>query len=531
MSAPAIDESSGRARAWERSALALIVVAAFWLRTRDIESFFAGPDEGSYLHSALVHELPRGFDPLRWVREDVAWVKHLADHYREETVTYQHSYVHQWVTRYLYRSGCGAIESLRLSTAITGTLTVLFAWWFFAKVAPARRRVGLLAAALVAFAPFHVFYSRTGWGQIGCSAFYLVYATFLYRVLVVIPDGDSRALRRAGFGMLVASLLAFGWHEGVAPYIVGSGIVVVLAPLLFPRASPSGGWLAQSVRSPRTWTYAWSAIPVGAATLALALWSPFAQKYWFNTEGRAGLGWWDLKTASFVNLFDAQRVDLQLGWIPMALALFGWISLRRRDRALARYLVASALAGSAILFVGFGDAFLARIYMPAFVLLLVLAAEGLHASAQALAMRLGHLAGATLVALVLGLLAAISWMTSFGRVENPLFVQRLYAQTSKGLLDHRHVDEPIRAHLLADKKPGERVGVFGDKAAIFRLQDVGIEARENYLEGTPDTWPEWLVGSNNVYPKSPFARAHPDEYKQIVGDTIARWTLYRRATP
>ena len=87
----------------------------------------------------------------------------------------------------------------------------------------------------------------------------------------------------ASFAM--TSVLAFGYHEGVAPYIVGSGAVVLFAPWILGSGERS---LASILQSRRTWTYVWSAIPVGAVTLALALWSPFAQTYWFTSTGKAG---------------------------------------------------------------------------------------------------------------------------------------------------------------------------------------------------------------------------------------------------
>lgn len=507
----------------ERLVLLAILVVAFVLRTHDIGSFFIGPDDGSYLHSAQIDSLQRSWNPLQWAREDIAWVGHLAREYEREAETYQHSYVHQFVTRYLFRFGCDPSESVRVSTALVGTLAVFFAWWSFATLFPSRRRVGLLAAALLALMPLHVFLSRTGWGQVGFTCFYFAYAIALFRVLVRIEDGDRRAFARAGWVMLTTSLLAFGYHEGVAPYIVGSGVIVLFAPWILGERERS---LARVLHSRRTWTYVWSAIPVGAATLALALFSPFAQRLWFTTTGLAGKGmpWLEFKRLSLRDLVVEQRIDAQLTWILIALAPIGAVSLYRRERAFARYLIATALAGSLILFLGFGDGNLARIYMPLYVIAAFFAAEGLFTAAERISNRFGRPAGITVGALVLGYFAATTCVTLFGAIDNPLFVWNFYRRGRPNGLDYRHVDGQFIELLRTRLHAGDRVAVWGDKAAIFRLQDVGIVAREDYLKGSPDSWPAWVVVSTHDFEPSPQASA----YELVTKDTIGRWSLYKK---
>lgn len=519
--------NSARRRA-EGILLVLVLALAFWLRTRDVDSYYVGPDDGSYMHSAQLDVIEPGFRPLVWVREDVAWVRWLSAHYGEENVTYQHSYAHQFVARYLFRFGLGSLSALRTSSAITGTLTALFAWWLFARAFTARRSLGLLAAAIVAVAPMHVFYSRTGWGQIGFACFYLAYTAVLYRVLFVIPRDSARELRRAGWALCAFSLLAFGWQEGVAPFVVGSGLLVVLAQIAFVDAGDERTWIAR-VLSRRTWTYVWSAIPIGGCTLALALWSPFAQKYWFTVKGRAGLdSWTALKRLSATDLCTGQRFDLQIGWLVLALALVGFVAWWRTERRFVFHLCASALFGSAILFLAFGDAFLLRGYMPLFVTLLIGAATGTSEIARALATRAGHLAGAAFTGLVLISLLVVTWTTLFGRVEQALFVQRLYAHAEPRLVDYRNVDRPILDTLRSRMKPGDKVGVFADKAALFRLQDAGIRATEDYLEGPKDAWPAWVVGVSRIFDPSPHSATRGGEYQVAATDTIGRWSLYER---
>jgi len=502
---------------FERITLAFVLVVAFVLRTRQIEDFFVGPDDGAYLHSARVDVIePGGFHPVRWVEEDVAWIGWFAEHYGEKTVTYPHSYLHQFTARYFFRFGAGSLQALRMSSALTGVLTVLFAWFFVTRLWPERRRAALLAAAILAVMPAHVFFSRTGWGQVGFACFYLAYSTLLYRVLFVIEAGDKRAFRRAGIGMCVYALLAFGWQEGVAPYIVGSGLVVLLAPYLV------GG--AKTPFTRRTWTYVWSAVPVGALTLALALFSSFAQEFWFDKKYPGGIETWgELKVATTKNLILSQRIDLLFTWIVIALALFGSIVTLRRNRTFALYAAASALFGSAILYFFFTDAMLVRAYMPVIVALPIFAAFGLDdLSGRA------RRAAPVVIALVLSLLAWTSWTTLFGRVHDTFFVQHLYMQTGPSNKDFRDVDRPILEHLISHRDATDTVGVFGDKSAIFRLQDAGIRAAENYLEGPPETWPDWIVVSRAMFHGSPHTIERGGAYRYVIRDTIDRWNLYER---
>lgn len=499
--------------------LVLLLVLAFVLRTHRIEDFYIGPDDGAYLHSARVDVIEQGgFHPVRWVQEDVAWIGWFAEHFHEDTVTYPHSYLHQFVARYLFRFGCGALQAIRMSSALTGVLTVFFAWWFVARLWPARRRADLLAAACIAFMPVHAFLSRTGWGQVGFGCFYLAYCALLYRVLFVIQDGNRRAFRRAGVGLAVTALLAFGWHEGVAPYIVGSGVVVLLAPFL------RGG--AKTPFTRRTWTYVWSALPVGVLMIAIASFSAFAQKLWINKAYPQGVdSWAHLKSLTLKDLFVQQRADLQITWIVLALALVGLVATWRVRRIFAAYLALTAAFGSAILFCFFTDANLLRIYMPVFTALAIFAAFGL----EALAARFRR-GGSIVIVMILIVIGWTSWTSLFGRVEDRFFVQHLYKRTAAPDNDYRDVDRPILDHLIARRAPSETVGVFGDKAAIFRLQDAGIHATENYLEGPPETWPAWIVAVRRVFHGSPHTIERGGAYRYVIRDTIDRWNLYERVT-
>ncbi len=510
-----------RLRALEWGALLAILLAALWLRTHDLTAFRIGPDDGAYLHSARIHELARDGSLAERVRSDVEWARELADLYADENRTYQHSYLHQLAARWLWRSGFGALESLRLSSAFTGTLGVFLVWLLVRRLAPSRRAWALLAAAFVALSPQHAFLSRTGWGQVGFACFYLAFLIIAHRLLVARPEPGRGTLVRCAGGLAATSLLAFGWQEGVAPYVAGTALVALAAPWIRGERWSPGAALGAG----RTWSYVAGAAPAGALTLALMLFSPFAQRVWFDPGGRAQLPWPELKAMSLQNLFVAQRLDLVLTWPILALALAGFVWLRRTDRGAARWLAGNALAGAALLVLFFGDAWLMRAYLPSYLILSILAAGGVAWIAE----RYGHGAGAAVGCATLAFLGATSWSTLFGRHGGPLFLQHLYSQTDQ--LDHRRVDEALYDRLQRELRPGDQVVAFGDKAVIYRMLDRGVIAREDYLEGAPETWPRFVVGAVNVFEKRPQFEAHGGPYRLVVRDAVGRHGLYERTGP
>jgi len=503
-------------------ALAVVALLAGWLRMHDIRSFRIGPDDGSYLHSARVHELVRGGDPVQWVRDDIAWARELARLYDQPKETYQHSYLHQLTARWLYRMGAEAVASLRYSSALLGTLTVLIVAWFARRLLPDRRWLAVLAAASVAVSPLHAFLSRTGWGQAGFTCWYLAFLVCAHRALIARPEPSARALRLAALGMIATSVLAYGWHEGVVPYVAGTALVALAAPWIRGER-----WSARAVlTSRRTWTYVAGASVVGAFTVAL-FFSDFAREYWLTAQGRApkDMPWLEIKGRTLANIFVEQRLDLMLTWPTILLALLGAAWLRRTNRSAFRWLAANAIAAPLLLFLAFGDAFLVRAYLPSLVLLLVLSACGVVWLTE----RFGHAAGALVGSGVLALIAATTWQTLFGAHLGPVFVQKLYDQTNQ--LDHRHVDEPLYDLLVRERQPSELVGVFADKACIYKLQDRGITAREDYMEGRPiETWPVWIVGVVAEFEKSRFFEKHGGPYVLRAKDAVGRHALYQRVT-
>ena len=502
---------------------AILALAAWW-RVDDLGAFRNGPDDGSYLHSARIHQLERGLDVWNWPAEDVAWIRELFANYADEINTYQHSYLHQWTTRVLWRAGFGAVESLRLSSVLTSLAGVWFAWLLARRLWPGRTWAALLAALLVAFHPVLVFYGRAGWGQAGFTAFYLGFLAVAWRLV-----GDPRPLSRrcavrCAFALAATSLLAFGWQENVAPWIVASSLVV-LGMRAFAPAEDDAHGIAARLRSRRTLAYVLGCAPVGAATLALFLWSPFAQKYWFDPAGRAQLPWAELKQKTLSDLFVEQRAASLFGWLVLAAALVGAVAMWRGSRRAAAWLVGTALGGCATLFVLFGDAWLLRAYLPAFAIACLLAAYGVSVLPRAPA-----IVGAALLA---GWCMISAHASLDEGLDDRFFLSTLYQRASETPKDQRHVDDALYATLVERRKEGESVGAAFDKVPLFRLLDQGLRAVEIAPSGDMprEAAPAWIVG---VVPLMKQRRCLVEDggpYELVVADAVGRHALYRLAAP
>lgn len=500
---------------------AILAVAAWW-RVDDLGAFRNGPDDGSYLHSARIHQLERGFDAWNWPAEDLAWIKELFANYDDEIDTYQHSYLHQWTTRVLWRMGFGAIESLRLSSVLTSLAGVWFAWLLARRLWKGQAWTALCAALLVAVHPLLVFYGRSGWGQAGFTAFYLGFLAIAWRLA-----GDPRPLSRRCAGwcalaLAATSLLAFGWQENVAPWIVASSFVVLGMRAWAPTEDDAPG-LAARLWSHRTIAYVLGCAPVGAATLALFLYSPFAQKYWFDPAGRAQLPWFELKSKTLADLFVDQRAFSLVGWIVLAAALLGVVVAWRRSRRACLWLLATAILGCTMLFVFFGDAWLLRAYLPAVAIACLLAAHG--------ALALPRAPAACAALLVAGWCLLATRASLDKGLDDPFFLRTLYQRASETPKDQRHVDDALYALLAERRVEGEAVGSAFDKVPIFRLLDQGVRASEIAPSGDMprEAAPTWIVGVARLMKDRRCLVEDGGPYELVVLDGVGRHGLYRLA--
>lgn len=501
-------------------ALALIVAISFFLRSRDIGAFRLSPDDGNYLWSARAQAIERGFDLSRWIREDTTWVKELAGPSAPYDL-YPHSYLHQWTARCLYRLGLDSVDALRMNSAVLGALSSLALFLLVASLLPTHRRQALLGAALLAVLPVHVWYSRTGWGVIGCTFFLLVYSALAWKLLAHTRDDDRAGAVKLGLGMSIASILAWGYHEMIAPFVVCTGLCFLFAPKLVDRSSG----LAAVLRSRATWVFVASAIPVGLFTIGVYFFSDFAEEHWFRADVTP---YWQLRRESIEFLFVKQRLDRLLTWPVLAAAAFGAVAVWRAAPGFVGYLALQNVGACALLFFLYQDPFLVRIYLPLVILVAWLAAEGLVSVGTDLSSRGLKRFAVVLPFAVLLHHALMSWISLFGPLDQPMFNRYLYMADPGVLLEPRHVDEHMTAHLREHMKPGERVWTYGDKSPIFRLLDAGIPSREFGFEGSPDAWPEWLLAPVRVMDKDRRTVDTGGEYAYIDRDLAGRVGLYRK---
>jgi hypothetical protein len=500
--------------------LAVIVAVAFFLRARDIGAFRLSPDDGNYLWSARAQSIERGFDLSRWIAEDTAWVKELAGDSAQYDL-YPHSYLHQWVTRCLYRLGLDSVDALRMNSAIFGALSSLALFALIAGLLPTHRRQALFAAALVAVLPVHVWYSRTGWGVIGCTFFLLVYSALAWKLLAHTRDDDRAGAVKLGIGMTIASILAWGYHEMIAPFVVCTGLCFLFAHKLVDRP----GGVAAALRSRATWVYVASAVPVGLFTIGVYFFSDFAQEHWFRPDATP---YWQLRRESIEFLFVKQRMDRLLTWPVVAAAAFGAAAVWREARGFVSYLALQNVGASALLFFLYQDPFLVRIYLPLVILVTWLAAEGLVSVGSDLSARGLKRFAVVLPFAVLVHLALMSWISLFGPLDQPMFNRYLYMADPGVLLEPRHVDEHMTAYVKEHMKPGERVWTYGDKSPIFRLLDAGLASREFAFEGEPATWPEWIFAPVTMMDGNRRTVESGGEYVYVDRDRAGRVGLYRK---
>jgi len=506
---------------WELLALAVLVAAGFVLRTRDLTAFKTSPDDGQYMNSARLQVLEQGGSLAEWWAEDRAWFDELAADWGtsfQRATTYQHSYLHQFLFRCGYRLGLGRVEALRTNSAVLGTLTIAALYALYAWLWPARRRVGLVAAAILSGLLIHVFQSRTGWGQAGMSCFFVLYLGLGYRVLVQCGETETGRLARYGLLMALVSTLALGFQELISVLCVLMVLLAFAAPLW------RGGerWtLAGALRSRRAWTVWLSAIPVGAYTLCLRLFSDYANEKWFALTLNEQTSWLELRRQTLDKWWRIDEFPVQISWAVIALAVVGAFSLRRRDRSAFRYLALSAAGSAGFLFLFFNLPHLLRIYLPAILIVVLFAAEGLCSLAERLGERAARPATALATLALAAWLGAVSWATLFAPNDHPLFVSGAYVQ----LPDMRHADRHWLEY-LEDHGVTSEIGVAPAKDPLFTALDHGYRARLFSFDESTDTWPAHILCVKSFFAGQPQRVPESARYRLVAQDGNGRIGLY-----
>jgi len=125
--------------------------------------------------------------------------------------------------------------SVRLTSALYGVLTVVGVY-LLVRALFQRPGLALLAAGTLAILPWHIFYSRTGLGEVAAYPFFLVFATFIFLLAVSRP-------RLRPVAALVFAIALFSYR---AAWILVPPLVVVLAVLYFRELARGWPWTLAS---------------------------------------------------------------------------------------------------------------------------------------------------------------------------------------------------------------------------------------------------------------------------------------------
>ncbi len=490
-----------------------ILACAFASRLSSLDGYASSPDDGNYLVSARVLSVD-GTRPLAdWIAEDRAWF--------DGPSSYPHSYLHQLVTRWCVRAGFGMIESVRLGSAVLGALTALLPWGMGRARAFSAPNAAVWAAAFVAFSPVHAWYARTGWGQTGCTFFWLLWFALGARLFFVERPGALRSLA-LGVGMALASLAAWGYHEMMAVYVATMGLWTIA--WLVQQGRRPGEILRRAVASPTGLALVLAATPVVILTARLRG-QPFAEELWLNASRSELGGYWRQKRLILEDLFLRSQVHAQLGWTIALLAVWGFVALRRERPRVAYYGLVHVVAPCLIFFFFFQDGNLVRIYLPVLVVACVFAGFGLADALRRAAARSAVLAAA-LGVIAVGLPALVTAQTVFGDAGAPFARTSFYenGRPSRGPL------EPIEEWLRQHRGPGELLGVCYDHTPLFVLRGHGISSR---YQTAPELWqvpqtelPHWLIAVKKLLRRDKRTIEDGGVYELLVTSDEGRFGLY-----
>lgn len=500
-----------RNRTLELICLLLITLVGFALRCTDIDSFGMSPDDGNYLHSAKVLRMERATDP-DWLEQDLDWAV--------ERKAYPHSYFHQYAIRWLKRAGFNNVESVRLDSAILGALSPWLLYLLIAGRNRKRWREGLLAAAMLAVYVMHTWYSRTGWGQPGCTFFYLLMLVYADRLLHDWKENSRLAVLSYTLGLTLSMLFAYGYHEMIVVHVAGLALYGALN-FWWSRNEPDKGrrWLALIA-------LAVACIPVTAWGLTL-LNDEFAQDAWTGfVQEKYKRNYYEYRMWILRKLFRRYGIHERIGWIVLPLAIVGARMLWQQSREFARYLFIAFTVSWAAFFFAFRDPYLIRVYLPTFALMVGLASIGLIGLLDRARGRTKTIARVGILA-VLAILATQSYATLFLNASNPFNVASFYTPWE---IAHRYPLDPIVEHLEEHRQPGQILGVSGDRSPEFRLQDSGISSRAigaRQFNKPIEKQAEWILMGVQLMTRGKHTVELGGNYRLVETDSTGRLGLYR----
>ena len=273
----------------------------------------------------------------------------------------------------------------RLVVALIGTVAV---WLIF--VAGRRlfdRRVGLVAALLLAVAFLPVFYSHVALNNVPAMAAVLA---SLCGTAAILRRGQTRDYVLAG---------AFVGVAAATKYLDGIVVVPMLTAIVLAPRRPESLPLRRGL-----------AIAVGSAIGAFALCNPFAIIKPAHFVGSLGVQGDVVGQHKFGQdpdgglIYYVRTFTWGLGWVPAIAAIGGAVLLAREDRR--RALVLVPVLPLFILYMGMQTRYFGRWMLPAFPIVCLLAAYGAVRATELVATRLRRpqigiaLAGVAVAALV-----------------------------------------------------------------------------------------------------------------------------------
>jgi dolichyl-phosphate-mannose-protein mannosyltransferase len=258
----------------------------------------------------------------------------------------------------------------RATAAVVGTVGVGLVYLAGAKLAD--RRVGLLAAALMAVAFLPVFYSHLALNDVPTLA---PIALSLWGTAGVLRDGRVRWYALAGVGLGLACATKYTGGIVLLPLLAAAGVQLVAGE--GRRAVAFGGLVLAGV------------LALGAFVVA----NPFAVldfaafRDGLNHQASAAedeLGKLGLTQRSG-QLYYLWTLTWGLGWVPLIAGVLGALGAIVWDRRLAVVLVPAPILY--VLFMGTQERYFGRWLMPVFPILCILAAWAIVRGAEALSRR------------------------------------------------------------------------------------------------------------------------------------------------
>ncbi len=261
----------------------------------------------------------------------------------------------------------------RAVTAVLGTLAVWLLYLTGSRLLD--RRVGLLAAGLMAVAFLPVFYSHLALNDVPTLA---PLCLALWGVAGVLRHGRTRDYAIAGAGLGLAA---------ATKYTGGIVLLPLLAAVAAQAVAPGG----------RTVALRGLALAAGVSLVAFVAANPYAVldfETWFSdvvyqretsSEAAGKLG----TTQDSGFLYYLWSLGWGLGWIPLALAAAGAVAIWFDERRLGLVLVLAPVVY--VVFMGSQERYFGRWLLPAFPMVCLLAAYAALRLVDALALGRAHL--------------------------------------------------------------------------------------------------------------------------------------------